>query len=96
MLNDEGKKVWGYVFPDGAIPVRNVVPFQATLGDHDEDVYLVDWEALTGEEQDLILEHLKNRFGDSVDAVRREILKSGLPLRAKYVSCTIFPAYLVS
>lgn len=29
LLNDEGKKVWGYVFPDGAIPVRNVVPFKA-------------------------------------------------------------------
>jgi hypothetical protein len=24
LLNEEGKKVWGYVFPDSEVPVRNI------------------------------------------------------------------------
>lgn len=89
LLNDEGKRVWGYVFPDGGIPVKNLASFKAQLGDiGEEEVYLVDWAALTDKQRLLIIEHLKKRFGDSAAAVEAEILKSGLPLRAKYVSCT--------
>jgi hypothetical protein len=92
LLNDEGKKVWGYVFPDGGVPVKSVGPVKAQLGDiGEEDIYLVDWPSLAENQRLLIIEHLKKRFGDSAAAVKAEILKTGLPLRAKYVSCTSIP-----
>ena len=94
LLNDEGKKLWGYVFPNGEVPVKGINSFNAHIEGLEEkmQVYLVDWAALSEEERDLILEHLKYRFGDSKAAVETEILKKGLPLRAALVSCVSIPA----
>jgi hypothetical protein len=107
LLNEEGQKLWGFVFPDGEVPVKNIMSFKAhideptdtkhiskdvkALAGKDINVYLVDWAALTEEQRNLILEHLKCRFGSSEDTVEAEILKSGLPLRACLVSCVSIP-----
>jgi len=97
LLNDEGKKVWGYAFPEGEIPVKNLVSQTAMLeGLGEEKVFLVNWEALTMKQKSLVLDHFKKRFGNSEVEVEAEIRKKGLPLRAKYVSCTSIPAYLLS
>jgi hypothetical protein len=93
LLNEEGKKIWGYVFPDGEVPVKTISPIDAQIeGLGKTQVYVVDWAALAIDEREAILEHLKARFGDSKDAVETEILKSGLPLRACLVSCVSIPA----
>lgn len=92
LLNDEGQKIWGFVFPNGGIPIKGISPYKAQIeGKGEMQVYLVDWAALSEEERDLILEHLKNRFGNSKEEVETEILKSGLPLRATLVSCVSIP-----
>jgi hypothetical protein len=93
LLNEEGKKIWGYVCPDGNIPVKSVAPFKARLDRIGEmDVYLVDWAALTETQRDLILDHLKTRFRNSKKTVETAILKEGLPIRACLVSCVSIPA----
>lgn len=92
LLNDEGLKVWGFVFPDGGVPVRNLVAQKAVLDFQGEaEVYLVDWAALTQEQRDLILKQLAAKFHAPVEVVETEVLKNGLPLRAKYVSCISIP-----
>lgn len=92
LLNDEGKKIWGYVFPEGCLPVKSVAPFKADVGKGEMDVYLVDWAALTEAQRDLILDHLKTRFRNTRGVVETEILKSGLPLRAELVSAVSIDA----
>jgi hypothetical protein len=94
LLNEEGKKIWGYVFPNGTVPVKSVQPFEAKIkgkGKGTMSVFLVDWAALTETERGLILDHLKGRFGDSREGVEAEVLKNGLPLRSVLVSCVSIP-----
>jgi hypothetical protein len=93
LLNDEGKKIWGFVFPNGEVPIKGISSYKAQIEEKGEmEVYLVDWAALTDQERDLILDHLKSRFENSKVAVLTEILKNGLPLRAFLVSCVSIPA----
>lgn len=88
LLNDEGMKIWGFVFPNGGVPIKGISPYNAQIeGKGEMQVYLVDWAALTEKERDLILEYLGHKFGNSKILVEAEILKSGLPLRAALVSC---------
>lgn len=97
LLNGEGKKIWGYVFPNGEVPIKGISPYKAQIeGKGEMQVYLVDWAALTENERDLVLEQLTSRFGSSKEEVETEILKSGLPLRATLVSCVSIPLrYLI-
>jgi hypothetical protein len=85
-LNSEGKRLWGDVFPEGEVPIQSMVAQTATLEGIDgvERVFLVDWKELTAEQQKCILERIGSLSGTSKDAVLREILKVGLPLREKY------------
>jgi hypothetical protein len=93
LLNEEGMKIWGFVFPNGGVPIKGISAYKAQVeGKGEMEVYLVDWAALTDEERSLILDHLKNRFGSSKEEVEAEILKKGLPLRAALVSCVSIPA----
>lgn len=94
LLNDEGKKIWGYVFPNGAVPVKGISSFKANVeGEGEMEFYLVDWAALSEDEQCLILSHLaeKHHLANS-KPIKEQILKSGLPLRASLVSCVSIPA----
>jgi hypothetical protein len=89
-LNAEGKAAWGDVFPDGEVPVQSIIAQPATLEgiDMPERVFLVDWKELTAQQQDAILEKISKRTSASKDAILKDVLKVGLPLRAKYTdSC---------
>ena len=95
LLNDEGKKLWCFAFPDGAVPVKGFSSSKADLeGKGETDVYLVDWAALSEDQRYLILSHLaeKNHLGNS-KPIEEQILKSGLPLRASLVSCVPIPRH---
>jgi len=83
-LNDAGKKLYGEVFPDGMVPVVNMIPGFADVGDHTERVYLIDYEELSEDQTAKMLQLLSQNFGVSEDAVRSELLKNRIPLREKY------------
>jgi len=92
-LNEEGKKVWGYVFPEGLVPIKSPVPQRAKLGAEGfQLVYLVDWAALTEQQRELILEDLQRKFVAARAEVESQILEKGIPLRASLVDATSIPA----
>jgi hypothetical protein len=84
-LNAEGKALFGDVFPDSEVPVQSVLPQHAKLGgvDGTDKVFLVDWKELTAQQQETLLEKISKRSGASKDAILRDILKVGLPLRER-------------
>jgi hypothetical protein len=89
-LNAEGKAVWGDVFPNGEVPVQSIIAQSATLEgvETTERVFLVDWNELTGKQQDAILEKLSKRRGVAREVILKDVLRIGLPLREKYTdSC---------
>jgi hypothetical protein len=85
-LNAEGKARWGDVFPDGEMPIQSITIQSATLEGLDgvERIFLLDWQALTAPQQAIILDKISKKSGANKDAILVEILKVGLPLRAKY------------
>jgi len=84
-LNDEGKGLWGEIFPDGEVPVRSIIAVSAKLGGIGEErVFIVEWSELTAEQQEAILERLSKKSGAPKDVILKDILKIGLPLRVKY------------
>jgi hypothetical protein len=89
-LNADGKAVWGDVFPNGEVPVQSIITQSATLEgvETTERVFLVDWNELTGKQQDAILEKLSKRRGVAREVILKDVLRIGLPLREKYTdSC---------
>jgi hypothetical protein len=85
-LNAEGKALWGDVFPDGEAPIQSIIAQPATLEgiDRVERVFLLDWKELTASQQDVILEKISKKSCACKDVILKEVLKVGLPLRAKY------------
>ncbi len=85
-LNDEGKKLWGDVFPDGEVPLQSMIAQTATLEGVDsvERIFLVNWKELSAEQQKAVLEKISKLSGASKDAILKHVLKVGLPLREKY------------
>jgi hypothetical protein len=84
-LNADGKLLWGEVFPDGEVPILSITAQAASLTGiaGSERVFLVDWTAITSQQQDAILEKLGKRTGGSKDFIIKNILKVGLPLRER-------------
>jgi len=88
-LNEEGKELYGSVFPDGIVPVKSMFPQDATLQDQNgiQLVYKVDWEQLSDKQQDALLEVISKKFGVSKKIVKAQFEKDGfVPLRSQYVS----------
>lgn len=83
MLNDEGKKVWGDVFPDGKVPVTSMSFHEAKLGpgSRTEAVVLVSWQALSKTEKDGVLTKIVEKSGAPREAIFADILRIGMPLR---------------
>jgi len=84
-LNVEGKAFFGDIFPDGEVPIQSIMPQHAKLDGVDEidKVFLVDWKELSVQQQDALLGKISKKFGASKEAILRDILKVGLPLREK-------------
>lgn len=82
-LNDEGKQLWSDVFPDGVVPVMVMIPQSANLeGQKDVmSVYLINESELTPEQIDLILTKLSNKFHAPKEVIKKDMLKSHIPLR---------------
>lgn len=86
-LNDEGKRVWGGIFPDGKVPVCSFSFHNATLeGASAERVILVNWAALSPSQKDSVLGKISERSGAPKEAILKDVLKIGLPLRESYTT----------
>jgi hypothetical protein len=92
-LNDEGKKIWGSVFPDGLVPIKSPIPHQADLGGgaSQEPVYIVAWDELTPIQRGQIINNLAVKFRAPPSAVEKQILEKGMPLRASLINATSIP-----
>jgi hypothetical protein len=90
-LNDEGLRVWGDIFPDGKVPVLSMSFQEAKLGPTPttERVILVAWTALSQEQKDGVLAKISARSGASKEAILKDILRIGLPLRKSHTTGTV-------
>lgn len=85
-LNEEGKKLYGTIFPDGTMPVLSMIPQVAKTGDETNRVYLIYHEELTEEQVEAVLHLLSRKFGADKELIRHEMITNRLPIREKYVS----------
>ena len=87
-LNEEGKKLYGKIFPKGEIPVVSMIPgLQKLEGINDPQmVYMIFLDELTKEQFDKIVQMFHEIARVPKETIVREIKKMGLPLRDKYVS----------
>jgi hypothetical protein len=85
-LNEEGKKLYGKIFPDGEIPVLSMIPTLGGIEGNAERLYLIYHEELSNEQIDQVLTLLSRKFGADKELIRHEMLKNRIPLREKYVS----------
>jgi hypothetical protein len=86
LLNDEGKRVWGHVFPDGKVPVCSQFQEANLRGSGAERVVLVNWSALSLGQKYAVLAKISKSTGTSNETILKDILKIGLPLRERYTT----------
>lgn len=86
-LNVQGRQEWGKIFFEGKVPILSIAVQRAKLGGvkDTESVFTVNWTALTQRQQQAVLEKLSKQSGASKDAVLKDVLGIGLPLRRKWV-----------
>jgi len=87
-LNEEGKKLYGKIFPDGQVPVLSMVPQMAKLGESEtpERVYIVYVPELSEGEFKAIVDLIIEKFNAPRSAIEAEFRRNGIPLREKFVS----------
>lgn len=82
-LNEEGKELFGQVFPDGEVPVISMIASGATIGGKPQAIFKVDVKQLSEEQLDTLLEVLSRKFGAPKKLIRKQFEKDGfIPLRA--------------
>lgn len=82
-LNEEGMELFGDVFPDKIVPVVSILHRRGPLGapDNIEDYFVVQWDELTDEQKDGILETLGKKFKVTKGQIKGQIAEMGMPLR---------------
>jgi len=87
-LNEEGKKLYGEIFPDGQIPVLSMIPQMAKLGESDtpERVYIVYVPELSEDQFKAVVDLIVEKFKAARCAVEAEFRKNGIPLRESLTS----------
>ena len=87
-LNDEGKKSFGEVFPDGEVPIVSMVPQRAYLGGGDipYTIYLVRVSDLSPEQFGKLLDLLVEKFKAPKNVMEKEFRENGIPLREELTS----------
>lgn len=85
-LNEEGKKLYGEIFPTGEIPVVSMVPTIGGIEGNPERLYLIYHEELSDEQIEKMLTFLSEKFKAPKETIKEEMLKNYIPIREKYVS----------
>jgi hypothetical protein len=88
-LNDEGKKEYGDIFPTGEVPIVSIVGVQMQTGPESEPelAYLIRQEELTDDQLDKLLTMLSEKFNAPKKAIKAEMEKNRIPIRAKFTNC---------
>jgi hypothetical protein len=100
ILNDEGMKLFGDVFPDKKIPVLHPLIGETELeGVGKKKIYLVNVALLRRVEESTyqkLIKKLSEKFNAPIKAMDEEFNERGLPLRAELVSSVeIDPRFLI-
>lgn len=90
ILNDEGMKLFGEIFPDKRIPVLHPLSDEAELeGVGEKQIYLVNIALLRRVDETTyqkLIRKLSEKFKAPIEAMDAEFNEHGLPLRAELVS----------
>jgi hypothetical protein len=85
-LNEEGKKLYGHIFPGGEIPVVSMVPMWGGIEGQAEKLYLIYHEELSEQQVYSLLTLLSERFKAPKEAIKKQMLSERIPIRDKYTS----------
>lgn len=86
-LNEEGKKLFETVFPDGIVPVRSMLPSTMKLGGQPQIAFKVDLKQLSKKQLNQLLESMSKKFHAPKTTIRKQIEKDGfIPLRQSLTS----------
>lgn len=88
-IDDERKALYGAIFPDG-VPVTSPVPTMCKLtGAGEQPCYILDFQAISMDQYNALVEAISQRFGAVRVAVASEIAQNGLPIRADQTTLVI-------
>lgn len=90
ILNDEGMKLFGDIFPDKKIPVLHPLSGETELeGVGENQIYFVNILLLRRVDETAyqkLIRKLSEKFNAPIEALKDEFNEHGLPLRAELVS----------
>lgn len=90
ILNSEGMKLFGDVFPDKKIPVLHPLSGETELeGVGEKRIYLVNIPLLRRVDEPTyqkLIKKLSEKFKAPIEDMDKEFTKNGLPLRAELIS----------
>jgi len=89
-LNDEGKELFGDIFPDGIVPILSMLPiiFEHQKLDKPNKAYLLRGKKLTNEQIIMLVNKLSKKFNDEINKqeIKEEILSNRVPIREALTS----------
>jgi hypothetical protein len=90
ILNDEGMRLFGDMFPDKKIPILHPLRSETELeGLGETQIYFVNIPLLRKTDESTyqkLIKKLSEKFNAPIKAMDEEFNKNGLPLRAELVS----------
>ena len=87
-LNDEGKKEFGDIFPNGIVPIISMIPitFEHPQLSTPERAYLLRGSDLTETQIKKLVDKLAQKFSGEKEEIRKVILSNDIPVREKLTS----------
>lgn len=89
ILNEEGKKEFGHIFPDGIVPLKILLPENATLEGQEgvHRIYKCDISLLTEEQYTKLVEYMSDKSGVSFSEVMSSVSMDGfIPMSSRWFS----------
>lgn len=88
-LNEEGKKLYGEIFPNGEVPVVSMIPTVCGIESHPERCYMIYHEELSEEQFEKFITEIAERFHVSKEEVKKHIssgkFEDRIPIREQFI-----------
>ena len=88
VLNADGKKQFGEIFPDGIVPLASIIPEEGTLegGEGTHKVFRVVNDLLTEDQLNHLIKRISDRSGMHLDMVQDCVIKDGfIPMSSRWI-----------